>query len=138
LATVCPDVAGALPQLRMEPPDSRWRTIAARHGYSDPEAYLASQHIEQHRSVAAIALELGVSRDAGVRALARQGIPLQPHATKRHLARLRAEASAEPLGFADLTAYVADRRGRGMTWRDMAQEVGVPETSLRRQGCLPC
>jgi len=57
-----------------------------------------------------------------------------PHATKRHHAAERAAAVAEARGFASLADYIADRRSRGITWRDLAVESGVPQSTLRRQG----
>lgn len=115
-------------------PDVRLLPVAHRLGYADVGAYLRAAHVEQHRSVAAIAAEAGVSREAIGAAMRQHGIEAVPHATKRHRAAERASAVAASLGFASLAAYVADRRARGVTWRDLAAESGLPQTTLRRQG----
>jgi AraC-like DNA-binding protein len=106
--------------------------VARRLGFADTGAYLTATHVEQHRSVASIAAEAGVTRSTVLTALRRLGIDAVPHATKRHLAETRGQAVAGSLGFPSLRAYIADRRTAGMPWTALAAETGLPPTTLRR------
>lgn len=106
--------------------------VARRLGFADTRAYLTAAHAEQHRSVASIAAEAGVTRSTVLTALRRHDIDAVPHATKRHLAASRSEAAARALGFETLAAYITDRRSAGLPWTALADESGMPTTTLRR------
>ncbi|GAA3254139.1 hypothetical protein ACFO1B_51190 [Dactylosporangium siamense] len=110
----------------------RLSPAARRLGFADTAAYLTAAHVEQHRSVASIAAEAGVTRSTVLAALRRHGIDAVPHATKRHLADTRGRAVAESLGFPSLRAYITDRRDAGLPWTALAAETGLPATTLRR------
>jgi hypothetical protein len=86
--------------------------------------------------VNAIAIEAGLTRAAVRAALLAHGIAPTAHATKRHEAVRRDRLVAEGVGFASTADYVTDRRSRGVTWKAMVAEVGMPETSLRRRDGL--
>lgn len=132
LPVVAPGIAQALGNLRPHHTDVRLRPVAHRLGYPDPGAYLRAGHVEQHRSVAAIAAEAGVSRWTILAALRHHGIDPVSHATKRHQARNRDQAMARSLGYDSIASYVADRRARGATWKSLVAESGLAETTLRR------
>lgn len=123
---------GNLTPRRPHPGDVRLAPAAS--GFADVGAYLRRRHVEERRSVAAIAAEAGVSRETVNGALRRHGIEPVPHATKRHQAARRDETVARSLGFDSLAAYVAQRRARNIPWKRLAAESGVPETTLRRHG----
>lgn len=116
---------------RRDPVD-RLTPAARRLGFADSRAYLTATHVEQHRSVASIAAEAGVARSTVLTALRRHGIDPVPHATKRHAADARARAVARSLGYETLRAYLADRRAAGTSWTALADETGLPATTLRR------
>ncbi|MET7423948.1 hypothetical protein [Dactylosporangium sp. NPDC005555] len=113
-------------------PPERLGPAARRLGFADTRAYLHSAHVEQHRSVASIAAEAGVTRSAVLTALRRHGIDAVPHAAKRHHAAARGDTVARALGYDTLRAYIADRRAAGAPWTAMAVEAGLPATTLRR------
>lgn len=136
LPALAPDIARTRRSLRPHVGDARLRPVALSFGFADSAAYLRCRHVEEHRSVAAIAAEAGVSRWTVVAVLRHHGIEPVPHATKRHLAERRSQAVAESLGFDSLADYVAARRVRGEAWSSMVTESGVPETTLRRHGRL--
>lgn len=119
-------------RVRAHPGDLRLRPVAARHGFADTAAYLRARHVDQHRSVAAIAAEAGVSRWTIAAVLGHHGISPVPHATKRHRADGRGRAVAAAFGFDSLADYLADRRANGHTWKRIAAESGLPETTVRR------
>jgi AraC-like DNA-binding protein len=121
-----------LPVPRPHPSDVRPRPVARRLGYPDVRAYLEASHVRQHRSVASLATQAGVSTWTVVTALRHHGITPVPHAAKRHEAATRSDRVAARLGFANLAEYVADRRASGATWTSLVIESGVPETTLRR------
>ncbi|WP_344386515.1 hypothetical protein, partial [Asanoa iriomotensis] len=112
--------------------DSRLRPAALRLGFADTASYLRARHVDEHRTVAAIAREAGVSPPTVRAALGEHGLRAVAHATKRHLAQARGAAVAQAFGYPTLTAYIAARRGAGATWRGLAAESGLPETTLRR------
>ena len=104
-----------------------------RLGYADVASYLTQRHVVEHRTVNAIAAEVGVSRHAVGSALRRHGLAPTAHATKRHAASERAAEAAAHLGFGSIVDYVIDRRAAGWTWRAISAESGQPQTWLRRQ-----
>ncbi|GAA4263492.1 MucR family transcriptional regulator [Dactylosporangium darangshiense] len=123
---------------RPTPGEARLGPHARSLGYADAAAYLRAAHVEQHRSVAAIALETSTSRWTVLAALRHHGIEARAHATKRHHAQARESAAARALGFASIAAYVAARRAEGAPWSALAAESGIAATSLRRhqkRGC---
>jgi len=113
--------------------DQRWRPVLDRLGFPDLPTYLRTRHVEEHRTVAAIAAEAGVSARAVNAAMRRHGISRTEHAAKRHAAAVRDEETARRLGFPSLNAYITARRDAGAAWSAMAAESGIPETSLRRR-----
>jgi hypothetical protein len=125
--------APALPS-RSHPADVRLTSVAHAAGFPTVDAYLRVRHLAQQRTVAAIALEAGLSRVSVRDALLRHGIAPVPHATKRHSATRRDRAAAQRLGFTGLAEYIEVRRAAGFSWSSMAAETGIPETSLRRRG----
>lgn len=134
---VCRHLAQVVPEAaldgRPDHRDQRWRPVLDRLGFADLATYLRVRHVDQHRTVAAIAAESGRSTQAVSTAMRRHGIVRTAHAGKRHAAARRDEEAARRLGFATLTGYIADRRAAGTTWTAMAAESGIPETSLRRR-----
>ncbi|ALL79613.1 hypothetical protein AD006_30920 (plasmid) [Pseudonocardia sp. EC080610-09] len=107
--------------------------LAARIGGSDAvAAFLHRRHLVEHRSVRAIAQEVGMSRHAIQAAMARHGVPRTAHVTLRQQASELAAGVATSHGFTDLDAYLRDRRTAGWTWRRIAEESGRPQTWLRR------
>jgi hypothetical protein len=132
LARVDPDAAAAA---RLGHPgkwDARWLPALTRLGFADVAAYLQERHIVQHRTVNAIAAEVGLSNHAVEGALRRHGLAVVAHAGKRHVASLRAAQVAASLGFGSIADYVSQRRAAGWTWRAMAAEAGQPQSWLRR------
>lgn len=134
LPAVAPHLAGTRHTVQPHHSDVRLRPVAHRRGYPDTAAYLRAAHAEQHRSVAAIATEAGVSRWTILAAMRHHGIEPIAHATKRHHAAHRSHTVAAALGYDSLAAYVADRRAAGTTWKSLAAESGIAETTLRRHG----
>lgn len=130
LATIGPTVQAAD---RPDPNDRRWQPILTDLGFTDLSCYLHTRHVEQHRTVAAIATESGRSRDAVTSALRRHGIHPVPHAGTRHAAADRDAAIARRLGSRSLAEYLSARRSVGLTWSALAAETGLPETTLRRR-----
>lgn len=133
LATVDPaaarDVAGpALARL-----DLPWRAVLRRHGHGGVRAYLVARHVDERRTVAAIAAECGLSRGAVLTALRRHGVPVTAHTAARSRREDAAAQIAARFGFPDLASYLADRRGTGRSWRSIAAECGRPATWVRRQ-----
>jgi hypothetical protein len=97
-------------------------------------SYLTVRHLVQHRTVNAIAAEVGMSHLAVGLALRRHGLAPTAHAAKRHAASERAARVAARHRFDSIAAYIADRRAAGLTWQAMAEESGQPRSWLRRQG----
>ncbi|MFC0107467.1 hypothetical protein [Kibdelosporangium aridum] len=102
-------------------------------GFADVADYLTDRHFVRHETVWAIAAETGFSRKAVESALARHGLTRRPHARKRNALRQRADAVADRFGFADIAAYLADRRAAGWSWQAIAREAGQPQTWIRRR-----
>ncbi|HTJ39554.1 MAG TPA: MucR family transcriptional regulator [Dactylosporangium sp.] len=123
---------------RQTPGEARLGPQARSLGYADAAAYLRAAHVEQHRSIAAIALETSTSRWTVLAALRHHGIEARAHATKRHHAQVRESAAARALGFASIAAYVAARRAEGAPWTALAAESGIAATSLRRRQKRGC
>jgi protein-disulfide isomerase-like protein with CxxC motif len=113
--------------------DARWLPALARLGYLDVPSYLRERHISQHRTVNAIAAEVGLTHHTVEAALRRHGLARTAHAAKRHQAHQRAAQVAARLGFDSMTDYVTSRREAGWTWRAMAAECAQPPSWLRRQ-----
>ena len=112
--------------------DARWLPALTGLGFADVAAYLQERHIVQHRTVHAIAVEMGMSNHAVETALRRHGLTRVAHAGKRHSASQRAALVAASMGFDCMADYVARRRADGWTWQAMAAESGQPQSWLRR------
>jgi hypothetical protein len=115
-------------------PDTRWLPAVGRLGFTDVASYLRERHIVQHRTVNAIAAEVGLAHHAVESALHRHGLARTAHAAKRHAARERATRVAARLGFDSITDYVSHRRAAGWTWQAISAESGQPQSWLRRHG----
>jgi hypothetical protein len=137
LAEVDPAAAAAARRLCQARPDARWWRAVRELGFTDVPAYLRDRHLEQHRTVRAIAAELGFSQHAVKAALQRHGLGHTSHAAKRHAATERAVKVAADLGYASIADYVEARRRRGWTWNAMSAESGQPQSWLRRHGTGP-
>jgi hypothetical protein len=133
LGAVDPAAAAVLPRQRPARPDARWRPALDRLGFPDVASYLADRHVRQHRTVNAMAAEVGLTHHAVESALRRHGLPRMAHAATRHAASQRAAQVAARLGFDSITGYVIQRRAAGWTWQAMAAESGQPPSWLRRQ-----
>ena len=132
LEVIDADLAQLSSVLRGNLADVRWTAVAARFGFSDGRAYLDARHRRDGATVSAIAHEAGVSWPCVREALTRYGIGMSPHASSRRAAERRAEDVANSLGFASLADFVSERLAQGVTWRAMAEESGMPHTTLRR------
>jgi protein-disulfide isomerase-like protein with CxxC motif len=133
------DAAAAEAARRRAPadPDDRWLPALHALGYPDVPTYLRERHVVQHRSVNAIADEVGLSYQAVRSALHRHRLAAVAHAGKRHQARRRADSVAASMGYPTVAAYVASRRSGGWTWQAISAEAGQPETWLRRHAAVP-
>jgi len=118
---------------RPDPRDGRWLPAVTALGFRDVASYLHERHVVQHRTVNAIAAEIGLAHHAVEAAVRRHGLARTPHAAKRHAARERAAQVAGQLGFDSIAGYITDRRAAGWTWLAMCAESGQPQTWLRRQ-----
>ncbi len=134
LGDIDPGAAAVVLRGRSARCDARWLPALNRLGYTDVASYLTERHLVQHRTVNAIAAEVGMSHQAVGLALRRHGLAPTAHAAKRHAASERATRVAARHGFGSIAAYIADRRAAGWTWRAMAEESGQPPSWLRRQG----
>ena len=132
LAAVDPSTAAAVRGLSQARPDARWLAVLGELGFADVPGYLRDRHLERHRTVHAIAAELGFSHHAVTAALRRHGLAHTSHAAKRHAASERADEVAADLGYASIADYIAGRRRRGWTWAAMSAESGQPQSWLRR------
>jgi lambda repressor-like predicted transcriptional regulator len=133
LAAVAPAAAAAVPWQRPVRPDAHWRSTLHRLGFTDVPSYLRERHIRQHRTVNAMAAEIGVTHHAIESALRRHGLGRITHAATRHAADERAAQVAARLGVDSVGEYLRQRRAAGRTWRALAAESGQPESWLRRQ-----
>ena len=104
-----------------------------RLGFTDVAGYLRDRHMMQHRTVSAIAAEVGLSHHAVGSALRRHGLDMTAHAAKRHAASQRAAEVAAGLGFGCIGDYLTERRAAGWTWQAIAAESGQPASWVRRQ-----
>jgi hypothetical protein len=133
LTGVDPVLAEAVRRSLPNRTDARWLPALTRLGFPNVPSYLRERHISQHRTVNAIAAEVGLTHHTVAAALRRHGLARTAHAAKRHQAHQRAAQVAARLGFDSMTDYVASRRGAGWTWRAMAAECAQPPSWLRRQ-----
>jgi len=133
LGDIDPGAAAAAVRRRSARRDARWLPVLRRLGYADVASYLTQRHLVQHRTVNAIAAEVGMSHQAVGSALRRHGLAPTAHAAKRHAAGERAAGVAARFGFGSVADYVLDRRNAGWTWGAMSAESGQPQTWLRRQ-----
>ncbi|HEX6343830.1 MucR family transcriptional regulator [Umezawaea sp.] len=137
LAVVDPDTAGVVAEharvLRLDAP---WLPVLADLGFASVPEYLRDRHVRSARSVQAIAAETGLSRTAVRTALARHGVTRVPHATSRRHVQDRAASVAARFGFADVAAYLADRRAADLSWKAIAAECGQSESWVRRRAGL--
>jgi lambda repressor-like predicted transcriptional regulator len=132
LARLDPMAASLARQRPRSQPDEAWRPALRGLGFDDVGAYLRDRHVLRHRTVNAIAAEMGMSHHAVDAALRRHGLTSMPHAAKRHAASQRAALVAARLGYPSVPSYVNDRRAAGWTWNSIASESGQPQTWLRR------
>jgi hypothetical protein len=133
LAAIDPGAAEVVRQFRPDRSEARWRPLVAALGFAGPAEYLRDRHVRQHRTVAAIAAEIGMSHHAVEAALARHGLAVTADAARRSAARTRAAGVAAALGYDSIGSYISDRRAAGRSWRAIAAESGQPATWLRRQ-----
>ncbi len=133
LADIAPAAAARVPEQRPARPDARWGPALDRLGFPDLASYLRERHVRQHRTVNAMAAEMGVTHHAVESALRRHGLARIAHAAARHAASERSAQVAARLGYDTLGRYLRERRAAGWTWRAMATESGQPESWLRRQ-----
>jgi hypothetical protein len=133
LLEVAPAAAAAAMGQRPARADARWRPALHRLGFPDVRSYLRERHVRQHRTVNAMAAEMGVTHHAIESALRRHGLDRVAHVAIRHAAGERAAQVAARLGYDSLGGYLRERRAAGWTWRAMAAESGQPESWLRRQ-----
>jgi lambda repressor-like predicted transcriptional regulator len=117
--------------------DAAWQSIVAALGFDTLGAYLACRHVEQHRTVTAIAREAGRSRAAVVAAMARHGVAVTAHSRSRRTGEEREERAARLLGADSLGAHVDARRSAGASWALLAAECGLPASTLRRRNARP-
>jgi AraC-like DNA-binding protein len=136
LAAVDPPAAAAAHQSLAGRDSSRWLQAVTARGFTDVPGYLRDRHLAQHRTVSAIAAELGMSNHTVAAALNRHGLAHAAHAGKRHAAREREAQVAAALGVDSVPRYVAGRRAAGWTWPAIAAESGQPASWLRRQAAL--
>jgi hypothetical protein len=132
LGDVAPAASAAARQRCPDRWDARWRPALNRLGFPDVPSYLRERHIVEHRTVNAIAAEVGLTNHAVESALRRHGLSRMAHAAKRHVARERAAQVAADLGFGSVAGYVAHRQSEGWTWRAMSAESRQPQSWLRR------
>jgi AraC-like DNA-binding protein len=128
-------VAGELARLSpRRQADSAWQPALLRLGYDDVAGYLKERHHLHHRTMNAIAAEVGLSHKAVASALRRHGLARLPHAAARHAAGRRAAEVAARMGFTTAADYVSSRRRAGWTWNAIVAESGQSQTWLRRHG----
>jgi AraC-like DNA-binding protein len=136
LGEVDPEAAASVRPRRANRWDAGWRPALRRLGSADVPGYLYERHIVQHRTVSAIAAEVGLSHHAVTSALRRHGLDQTAHAAKRHASRQRAAEVAARLGFGSMSDYLTQRRADGWAWRAIAAESGQPPSWIRRQAAV--
>jgi AraC-like DNA-binding protein len=136
LRRVDPEAADQAADMRPARQDIAWSAVVRQVGFETAEDYFRDRHLTRHRSVNAMAAELGMSYHATVAALRRHGIDPVAHAAKRHAAGQRAAGVARQLGFPDIADYVLRRRASGLTWKAICEESGQPQSWLRRHAGL--
>jgi AraC-like DNA-binding protein len=133
LGEVDPEAAAALGPLRDSRWDAGWQASLGRLGFTDVASYLQQRHILEHRTVSAIAAEVGLSHHAVAAALRRHRLGQTAHAAKRHASGQRAAGVAARFGFESISGYLAQRRAACWTWQAIANECGQPPSWIRRQ-----
>ena len=113
--------------------DARWMPVLRTIGFDDVASYLRHRHHVEHKSVNAIAREVGLSFHAVTAALSRHGLEIAPHAAKRHSAQARVAQVAAALGVDSVVEFIEKGRAQGWTWQQLASASGQPQTWLRRQ-----
>jgi hypothetical protein len=113
--------------------DARWMPVLRAIGFEDVASYLRHRHHVEHKSVNAIAREVGLSFHAVTSALSRHGLEVAPHAAKRHSAQARAAQVAAALGVDSVAEFIEQGRAQGWTWHQLSSVSGQPQTWLRRQ-----
>lgn len=116
--------------------DARWMPVLAAIGFEDVASYLRHRHHAEHKSVNAIAREVGLSFHAVTSALSRHGLEVAPHTTKRHSAEARVAQVAAALGVDSVAQFIEQRRAQGWTWQELSSASGQPQTWLRRQAAI--
>src|SRR3984957_2284967 len=137
LAEVDPAVAAAVRQRPADRDSPRWLQAVTVLGFADVPGYLRDRPLVLHRTVSAIAAEIGMSNHAVAAALTRHGLARAAHASKRKAARERVAQVAAVLGVDSVPRYVAERRAAGWTWQAIAAECDQDPSWLRRQAVLP-
>ena len=130
LAVVAPALSGRRPR---DQSTQRWLDAVAALGFDDLESYLRTRHLIEHRTIAFMAAETSLSPAAILAAMADHGIVPVAHAGKRTEA---AERDRQIIGSAEcetVADYLADCRARGVTWKQLSAQTGVPQASLRRR-----
>jgi ROS/MUCR transcriptional regulator protein len=126
-------VAAAAATASIDRLDARWLPALSTIGFADVASYLRHRHLVEHKSVNAIAREIGLSFHAVTAALSRHGLEVAPHAAKRHAAQARVAEVAAALGVDSVVEFIEQRRAQGWTWQQLSSASGQPETWLRRQ-----
>jgi AraC-like DNA-binding protein len=133
LGAVDPEAAASVRPQQAHRWDAGWRPALSQLGFADVANYLHERHIVQHRTVSAIAAEVGLSHHAVTSALRRHGLDQTAHTAKRHTSRQRAAEVATQFGFGSMSDYLTQRRADGWAWRAIAAESGQPPSWIRRQ-----
>ncbi|BBG03886.1 MULTISPECIES: hypothetical protein [Pseudonocardia] len=128
-ADLASDVGGPCPPRH----DARLLARIVGLGFRDVASYLRQRHLDEHRSVRAIATEVEMNPQSVRAAMTRHGVPRTPHAPSRQRTAELARSVAHAHGFDDLDDYLTDRRRAGWTWQRIAAESGRPPTWLRRR-----
>src|SRR5262249_24340555 len=134
LRSVDPVAAEAARHRRPRRLDARWLPALRRLGFADVPGYLHERHTVQHRTVNAIAAEVGLTHHAVRAALRRHGVTPVAHAAKRHAASQRAAQVAARQGFDSMADYVADRRAARRAPRPVAAPSAPPSAGVAPRG----
>ncbi|MCH6166755.1 MucR family transcriptional regulator [Pseudonocardia alaniniphila] len=140
LAAVDPEAAAAVDDevrgRRRARWDQSWLPVVEALGFPDVAVYLEDRHLRKHWTVAAIGVEVGMSRPAVESAMRRHGIDRHLHATSRSRTQRRADAIAHRFGFDSIDDYLSARRAEGLSWKRIAHECDEAETWVRRRAGL--